>query len=636
MPRRCSRTSCTAAFSPDRRNDTVPVYAFHALFSEFLRARAASVFDGEALRGLRIEAAAMLVAASDGAAALSSLLEAQAWPEAFDLLLTQAGNFVAQGRSALIGQALQAMPEAWCEPPQASYWLGFCQLAVDPGSALRLLERAHTGFLAQGDAAGAFQAAAAAADAIIFQGSNYDALAPWMPILESQAPAYLEHRSAELDLRILPGLLAAFVHRDPGHPLTASLADAADHMLDQPLGASQRILVGSLAYYLLWTGQVPRLDRILVKIDLLGVAQDAAPATLLRWCGVGVLVRSLLGRIDEALEQARRALVLAQSGPPAMRVKAHLLMVLAAESARDAELARSQLAEAAGLLAAGSPVDLTTYEFQRGMLMLLDEDWRSAAQLMRAAVSSGRDSGWPLREHIALIGQTLAATQVGSFDEAEAALQAAIDHRFYAICRWHHWILGLVEAHLADRRGQEPRALVALRRALEIGRACGFDFGPMPYCCSDMMPRLAALALAHDIDPPFVSQMVRRHALPAPVDAPTSWPWPVRVRTLGAFAIERESVPAAASRKESSKPPDFAISKLFLGRLVLTCSPWIRSKVGPARDGLVKGSAAVRHGRSPGLAGTCPTGRLEVADVEQNLVAGAGAGFVDCPCAELG
>ena len=113
-------------------------------------------------------------------------------------------------------------------------------------------------------------------------------------------------------------------------------------MLDQPLGASQRILVGSLAYYLLWTGQTPRLDRILVKIDLLGAAQDAAPATLLRWYGVGVLVRSLLGRIDEALEQARRALALAQTGPPQMRVKAHLLMVLAAESARDAELARSQ------------------------------------------------------------------------------------------------------------------------------------------------------------------------------------------------------------------------------------------------------------------------------------------------------
>ena len=129
------------------------------------------------------------------------------------------------------------------------------------------------------------------------------------------------------------------------------------------------------------------------------------------------------------------------------------------------------------------------------MLMLLDEDWVAAAQLMRSAVASGQRSGWPLREHIALIGQALAATQVSSFDEAEAALQAALTHRFYAVCRWHHWIVALVEAELAQRRGQLERALAALRRAFDTGRAFGFDFGPMPYCCGDMMSRLAALAL---------------------------------------------------------------------------------------------------------------------------------------------
>ena len=110
---------------------------------------------------------------------------------------------------------------------------------------------------------------------------------------------------------------------------------------------------------------------------------------------------------------------------------------------------------------------------------------------MRAAVASGRASGWPLREHIALIGQALAATQVDSFDEAETALQAALDHRFYAVCRWHHWILALVEARPGrPARTRPARAGDALRRAFATGRACGFDFGPMPYCCGDMMPRL--------------------------------------------------------------------------------------------------------------------------------------------------
>jgi DNA-binding SARP family transcriptional activator len=265
------------------------------------------------------------------------------------------------------------------------------------------------------------------------------------------------------------------------------------------------------------------------------------------------------------MDNAMRALALAENMPAPMRVKAHLMVVLAAESARDAEFARTHLAKVSGLLAAGNPVDVTTYEFQRGVLMLLDKDWHGAAQLMRSAVGSGRDSVWPLREHIALIGQTLAATQVERFDEAETALKAVFDHRFYAVCRSHHWIAALVEANLADRRGDGPRALAALRRGFGVGRACGFDFGPMLYCCGDMMSRLAALALAHDVDTPFVQQMVRRHALPAPPGAPVTWPWPVRIRMLGAFDIEREGGTAQASRKESRKPLDLLKLLVALG-----------------------------------------------------------------------
>jgi len=355
---------------------------------------------------------------------------------------------------------------------------------------------------------------------------------------------------------VLPGLLAAFVHRETAHPLTAALADRAERLLDQPLGASQRILLGTLAYYLLWTGQTQRLDRMIVKIDRMCATSDAASGTLLRWYGVSVLIRALLGRVDESLHHARQALALAGQGPAPMRVKAHLLLVLAAIAGRDGTLARAHLAQTAGLLDAGNAIDATTYEFQRGLLMLLDADWTGADQLMRSAVQSGRASGWPLREHIALLGQTLAATQVGRFDDAEAALQAVLSHPFHAVCRWHHWLADLIEAHLALRRADRPRALVALRRAFDVGRACGFDFGPMPFCCGDMMPRLAALALEHDVDAPFAQHIIRRHALPAPAGAGERWPWPIRIRTLGGFGIERDGAPAPASRKESRKPLD--------------------------------------------------------------------------------
>ncbi len=544
-------------------------FSFHALFSEFLRARAAELLTPAALRDLQLRAAHLLAAHGHADAAVARLLEAAAWDEAIKLLLEHAAAFVAQGRTAMVHDWITALPEAARADRQVAYWLGYCELATHPANALMHLEQAHAGFASAGDAQGSFYAAAAAADAVVFLGAGLNAMEPWMPVLRSQTPAYLAQRNADVgnvtDLRVLPGLLAAFVYRDAANPLTAQLANLAERLLEQPLGASQRILLGTLAYYLLWTGQLARLDRIIVKIDRACAESDAAAATLLRWYGVGVLIRSLLGRVDEALDHARRALTLVNQGQAPLRAKAHLAMVLAAIAARDAELARTHLAQASVLIDPDNATDATVYEYQRGLLMLLDGEWHNAAKLMRAAVVSGRASGWPLREHIALLGLALAATETGEFEEAQATLHAAASHPFNAVCVWHHWIGGLIAAHLANRMGDQPACLAALTRSFAVAREYGYDFGPMPYCCGDMMSRLAFIAIENSIDAPFALGIVRRYALPAPHNASERWPWPVRIRALGRFSIERDGAPAAAARKESRKPLDLLKLLIALG-----------------------------------------------------------------------
>ena len=556
----------------DRRSGTEPVFTLHALFGEFLRAHAAATLTAEALQALRLSAAALLAARGQADVAITQLLSAAAWRDAATLLNEHADRFVTQGRTASVLEWIFALPPAHREQPALRYWCGVCQLASNPSAALIELEHAQRGFAAADDATGSFQTAAAAADAIVFIGERLDVLEPWIARLSAHAPVYLAQRHAHadmaLDLRVLPGLLAAYVNRRTADPLTARLADVAEGLLDQPLAASQRILLASLATYLMWTGQLARLDRIMVKIDRMCAVQDTAAATRLRWYGVGVLIRSLRGLAVEALADAQAALDVS-AGQPAMMAKAHLLMVLAALSARDAERARKHLEEAAALIVPSSPIDTTTYGFQRGLLALLDGDWAAAQRVMDEALTSGRASGWPLREHIALLGVAMAATQNGRFDLAEAILQEARSHPFYAVCTWHHWIEALVAAHLADRQHDLPRCLAALRRAFAVSRAHGFDYGPLLYCCGDTMSRLCALAMAHGIDAPLALAIVRRHALPAPASALGSageqWPWPIRIRCLGHFAIECDGQALAQSRKESRKPLDLLKLTIALG-----------------------------------------------------------------------
>ncbi len=548
----------------DRREEVEPVYVFHALFGEFLRARAVLAFSPQETRAVRAKAASLLEAAGHADAAIAQCLEVEDWDSAARLIESHAGRLVAQGRTSSVRDWIAALPEQLRSAPQLRYWLGYCDLAVKPHEALRELDLAYKGFTVAADTGGAFLAAAAAADAIVFVGARLDVLAPWLRILATYAPAYLERRDAASDLRVLPGLLAAYVHLDTANPLTAKLAALAEGMLLEPLGASQRILLGTLAYYLLWTGQIARLDHIMVKIDHMCARHDTAPATRLRWYGVGVLIRSLLGRSEEALTDSRRALEVAEGARP-LQTKAHLMMVLAALAARNAGLARTHLAAAAGLLDPANAIDATTYEFQRGMLALLERDWNGALRLMREAVESAHASGWPLRVHIALLGRALAATETGQWEEAEEALREAYAHPFYAACRWHHWIAALIEANLAHRRSDGARCVAALRRGFAVGREHGYDFGPLPYCCGDMMPRLVAVALEHEIDVPFAQRVVGRYALAAPQGAGERWPWPIRIRTLGGLRIERDGEPAPAARKESRKPLELLKLMLALG-----------------------------------------------------------------------
>ena len=452
-------------------------------------------------------------------------------------------------------------------------------MGAEPEAALEDLRAAANQV---GTAAEALQIAAAAADTIVSMGACFDALEAWLPTLSAQAPAYLAQRDSvantaldvrfdvAFDLRVLPGLLAAYVHRRTGDPLTAQLADLAEALLEKPQALSQRILLGSFAVYLLWTGQLVRLDRTMAHIDrLCSAAQDSAVLTRLRWYGTSVLIRSLRGHVNEALTDAQTALALVGE-PSALRARAHLLVVLAALAARDAPQARRHLLDAISLVAPSDPINVTTYEFQCGLLSMLEGNWLEADRLMRAALASAPASGWPIRVNIAQLGAAMAATQIGEFERAEANLAAARTEPFFAVCRFHHWIGALVAADLADRRGDLPRSLTELSTAFAVARAHGYDHGPLPYCCGETMSRLCALALEHDIDRAFARHLIARYALPAPAGALRGaaallWPWPLRISCLGGFSMDVPAGCDAPSRKESRKPLDLLKLLVALG-----------------------------------------------------------------------
>ena len=76
------------------------------------------------------------------------------------------------------------------------------------------------------------------------------------------------------------------------------------------------------------------------------------------------------------------------------------------------------------------------------------------------------------------------------------------------------------------------------------------------YDSFDTNPRfgatMCALALAHDVEPEFARRIIELNGYAPPPEAGTSWPWPVKITTLGRFDVEgrrtHESIHGAVRR----------------------------------------------------------------------------------------
>lgn len=536
----------------DRRETEPVVYVFHALFREFLSRRFEAEHTSGELARLRLRAGRLLIAAGQVDAGLQILVDAQHWDDALEAILHAAPRYVADGRTqALVGR-IDGMPAAMRD--RLSYWRGYCLLETDPVSALADLVSAHAGCAAAGDVDGELLAVAALSAALVTCG-RLPELDPWLQVLSRHAGRAASSHAPDVELRLVPGLLAAVVYRAPWHPLAEPLAQRAERLLHAQSAPGQRLLLGSLAFHLLWRGHVDRLARIVLQIDALCADPLAAPVTLMRWWGVGILVKTLLGQTAGASEDAARALALIDAEPSvgAQRASVELLCMIIALAQADPRSARLHLNAAAQALHPDHAVDRATLEHQLGMLALLEDDRPTALRVMRASVISAKVSGFPMREHLALIANALAAARSGEHAEAQQLLAAAFGHPFHAVSRWHHWVAGMVAAYAAVCRGDDSQARVQLCDALAVARECGYRYGPMLYCCGDMMARLAALALAHGIEPDVARDLVARNQLKAPAQADASWPWAVRVQALGRLSITRADGSAPTGRKESRR-----------------------------------------------------------------------------------
>lgn len=250
-----------------------------------------------------------------------------------------------------------------------------------------------------------------------------------------------------------------------------------------------------------------------------------------------------------------------ESGPaplPAIELKLLLLDAQMALGAGQAEAGRTALARAEPLLDPRAPRPASWWHLLRSRLDLLEGRERQALMHARLALRWGGHSRLPerwmgvtvMQEGQVLMASGASADAVPFFERAGRASSGS-QARF---C----WCL----AHLAralHHFGADDE--VAGRSELRSGLALARELAWLNFfrACPKVAAAACAAALEHDVETTFVREVIAARGLQAVRPDLSSWPWPIRVRTLGGLHIDLGGQSLAFKGKVARKPLDLLL-----------------------------------------------------------------------------
>ena len=529
-----------------------PTFQYHALFKDFLIARARSQLGAAKHRSLQQRTAAFLAARGEVAHAIPLYATAGDWVAAARLILVEATALLARGHSQTLRGWVQALPSWYVEAtPRLLYCLGLTQSVLAPALARATLERAYQRFVAERHGLGQALTAAATIQTFYFEFDAVDGLDPWIDTLHALLQGGLSFPTAEIELHVCSMLQIAMTYRQPNHPFLGSCAERVLALISRGLDVNQTVAAaGLLLTHYDWFA--PEKARLVVGfVQPLLRAKELTPFNRLWWLLSEASHHYIEGdRVrTSAIFSEIRSIASARGTLPNHALLCMLDVMEADEKAPG-------LAQFETMVHGFNPA--RRQEEQNFLnaaiaLALRRRDRDRALEYAERALRLARDTGQRACE---LEAHAWLATVLNECGYAESALESVRKAR--EIVRgveapkieFHHL---LIEASAHLKLGRRADAHESLREGFALARAHGYSnaFQWIP----DVLAKLCAEALNYDIEPQYVRRLIQIHGLlPSSVDACEAWPWRVRIRVLGQVAVRVEDTPLVFATKVQKKP----------------------------------------------------------------------------------
>jgi hypothetical protein len=539
-----------------------PAFEFHALFRSFLLRRGQEDLPPGRAGEVRRAAAQALAerGGADAEAAFALLVEAGAFEEAAALAVKAAPRLLTSGRGVTVEAWLTRLPLALREAdPWLLYFGAVSTMGREPEPARERLDRAAALFASREDAAGVWLAWAAAVEAVVLAGTDFTVLSARLDGLEARE-ARFPIPSAEVGVRVTLAKLLALVHYAPGHPaLRAAAADArtlalapGDDRVRLTAGAGYNLHVGW------WHGDVDDLRPLVEALGPIARRPGADPVASMFWLTLEAPCHLLAGdeaaaarAADEARELSRRF------GVRAFDASLVTQAIWGALVRDDVAAARDAMGRLGAVGRPGNPMDISLLRSFQAAVAQREGAYAEAIRFGEEAKALAERVGYPNAHVFSDLILARAYARSGRPD-AEAAADAACASARRKVDALRSpstaHVLALVEADRALRAGRGEDARGALERAAGTARAGAVH---ARYLFSgDELASLWDAALRSGVATADVRAHVRARGLRAPPGAGEEWPWPVRIRALGSFEVEREGEVISGRPRAPRKPLD--------------------------------------------------------------------------------
>lgn len=527
-----------------RHGSNPPQYQYHPLFRDFLLRQAGLSFAPAAVATLKRRAADLLEQQARPEEAAALLSELRAWEALSGLALRLARRLIAQGRHWTLEGWLRQIPDAMRQAnPWLNHWLGACLLLHDPGASLDCYRHAYAQFLARGEAgAGLLGAWSGAVDAIFHQYEDMTQMDAWLGEFDQRLRPIYAAAPPELQARVAFSLFVALSFRQPQHAeieIWALRVAALERATEEP--GLRALLRLHLAVDRLWRGQVSEAATMFERFHQRPAPEPSiSPVARLIDFMADACLGMHLSEGERCTSAAERGLAIAdETGAHFWDTSLAWFGACAALNGGDLNLGRRFFDMVAARMNPHRTADKCYFYALSARWQMLLGHFPAALRDAAVAVESIKRLGLPYFTSTWLLGMAWIAGRCENAALAQQWLEESLSLAKSLDNPILRTVGLLFRAELAFRRGQEAEALRDLRDGMALGARHGyrgFFFWPR-----DVIALLCLRALEHGIERRYAEELIRCNSLDAPPEGQVSedWPWPLKVFTLGRFAVVR-------------------------------------------------------------------------------------------------